>query len=352
MSISNFLEDFVVGQKITHAIPRTITEGDASIYISLTGNRQPLYCARTFSNQLGYSKMPLNDFLLFHIAFGRTVQDISLNAIANLGYADVRFVKPVYAGDTIRSESKVIGIKENSNKSTGIVYVHSVTKNQDGDEVLSWKRWVMIPKNNKDAVIKESIIEELPKIVSIDDIQIPKELNVSNFDFSATGSLKVWDDFNDNEFINHSRGITIDETAHTLATNLYQNNAKLHFDAHMMKDTALGQRLIYGGHIISLCHSISFEGLENTLNIVAINGGTHSNPTLAGDTIYAKTIVVGKDKIDGRDDIGLLRLRLIGIKNLPPSSLDSIYQENTNDKIYSPNVVLNLDYSVIMPRGK
>ena len=351
MSKSNYLEDFSIGQKLIHAIPRTLSEADASLYIALTGDRRPLFCAKTFASQLGYKKVPLNDMLVFHIAFGRTVQDISLNAVANLGYSDVRFIGPVFAGDTIRSESTVIGLKENSNKTNGIVYVHSIVYNQNDDDVLSWKRWVMVPKNNSDAVITEIFIPDLPKSVSLDDISIPSTLDVSNFDISSTGSSRFWGDYNVDETIDHNHGLTVDETAHTMATHLYQNNARLHFDAHLMKDTAFKKRLIYGGHIISLCNAINFQGIENALNIVAINTGVHSNPTFSGDTIYAKTIIQAKNEIKGRGDIGLLRLRLVGIKNQEPSSLRSIMQENS-PKTYVDNVVLDIDYTVIIPRGK
>ena len=121
----NFLEDFKYGDIIHHAIPRTITSGDASMFLGLTGTRYPLFCAKNFANSLGFKSTPIDDILLFNIAFGRTVQDISLNAVANLGYAEVIFHSPVFFGDTVSSQSEIIGIKENSNKTNGIVYVHS-----------------------------------------------------------------------------------------------------------------------------------------------------------------------------------------------------------------------------------
>ena len=350
MSKSNYLEDFTIGQKIIHAIPRTISDGDASLYIALTGDRRPLFCSHTFASHLGYSKVPVNDMLVFHIAFGRTVQDISLNAIANLGYADVRFISPVFVGDTIRSESAVIGIKENSNKKNGIVYVHSAVYNQHDKEVLSWKRWVMLPKKNHAALIPQTLVPEMLDYVDHKSISIPSYMDASNFDVVSTGSSKLWAHYEAGDTIDHSHGLTIDETAHTMATHLYQNNARLHFDAHLMEQTAFKKRLVYGGHIISLCNALNFQGIENVLNIVAINRGVHSNPTFAGDTIYAKTIIIEKNTIEGRSDLGLLRLRLVGIKNQEPSSLLSIMQEDS-PKTYQENVVLDIDYTVTIPRG-
>lgn len=351
MSSNNFLEDFFIGQSINHATPRTINEADASIYIALTGDRRPLFCASTFAKQLGFDKKPINDLLVFNIAFGRTVQDISLNAIANLGYADVRFIHPVFSGDTLKCTSEVIGLKENSKKTNGIVYVHSHVFNQDNTEVMSWKRWVMIPKRDSDINIKNTLVPNLPQSVDLNDIKIYPQLKINNFDYLSTGSKMLWDDYSKGETINHTHGITIDETAHTMATHLYQNNARLHFDANLMKNTPFQKRLVYGGHIISLCNSISFQGLENVLNIAAINSGVHSNPSFAGDTIYAKTIIKDKIEIEDRTDLGLLRLRLIGIKNQDPSEIESLYKDNES-KIYEKNVVLDMDYTVLIPKGK
>ena len=139
-----FFEDYTVGRRFHHVVPRTLTAGDAAVYISLTGARNPAHCCQPLARAMGHEAMPLDDLLVFNVAFGKTVPDISYNAIANLGYADVRFLAPVYAGDTISCESQVVGTKENSNGTSGIVYVRSRAFNQEREEVLSWVRWVMV----------------------------------------------------------------------------------------------------------------------------------------------------------------------------------------------------------------
>ena len=85
----NFFEDFEVGAELVHAVPRTITEGEAALYIGLTGSRYPLHCSAEFARSLGHPRETINDMLMFHIVFGKTVNDVSLNAVANLGYAGV-----------------------------------------------------------------------------------------------------------------------------------------------------------------------------------------------------------------------------------------------------------------------
>ena len=97
-----------------------------------------------------------------------------------------------------------------------------------------------------------------------------------------------------------------------------------------------------------MCRALSFEGLENALSILAINAGTHANPSFAGDTIYTATEVLDAWELPNHQDIGALRLRMVGIKNMLPNDL---IEFKTNDK-YHANVVLDLDYTVAMPRRK
>src|SRR5207248_5504636 len=101
----NFLEDFRLGQTIRHATPRTVRAGDQALYLALYGSRFALQSSDEFARAAGYPRAPIDDLLVFHIVFGKTVPDISLNAIANLGYADCRFLVAVCAGDTLRPES-------------------------------------------------------------------------------------------------------------------------------------------------------------------------------------------------------------------------------------------------------
>src|SRR5690606_18874427 len=102
--------------------------------------------ADTFAQAIGYPRSPVDDLLVFHIVFGKTVPDISLNAVANLGYANCRFLKAVYPGDTLTAVSEIIGLRENSNRKSGIVYVRSRGLNQAGEDVLDYVRWVMVRK--------------------------------------------------------------------------------------------------------------------------------------------------------------------------------------------------------------
>src|SRR5215470_11650929 len=150
-SSGNFFEDFRLGQMIQHATPRTITAGDVSLYTAVYGPRFAVQSSDEFARAIGYPRAPVDDLLVFHIVFGKTVPDISLNAVANLGYADCRFLKPVFPGSTLNAVSEVIGLKENSNGKTGVVWVRSVGFRQAGTRVLEYVRWVMVRKRDEAA---------------------------------------------------------------------------------------------------------------------------------------------------------------------------------------------------------
>ena len=128
----NFFEDFSIGQVIQHATPRTVTEGDRAVYGSLYPTRFAVPSSTAFAASVGLDPHPVEELIAFHIAFGKTVPDVSLNAVANLGYAELRFHEPVVPGDTLSTSSEVIGLKENSNGKSGVVYVRSTAVYQRG----------------------------------------------------------------------------------------------------------------------------------------------------------------------------------------------------------------------------
>jgi 2-methylfumaryl-CoA hydratase len=343
----NFFEDFQLGQEIRHATPRTVTAGDVALYTALYGNRFALASSDEFARSLGLAQAPVDDFAAFHVVFGKTVPDVSLNAVANLGYAGGRFGAPVYPGDTLTTVSKVIGLKENSNHQTGVVYVRSTGTNQRGEMVVDYVRWVMVRKRDQGAPAPAETVPELPSAVAAADIVVPAGLDMTRFDTQLAGSPHQWDDYQPGERIDHVDGMTIEEAEHMMATRLWQNTAKVHFNQHTEGQGRFGRRLIYGGHIISLARALSFNGLANAVKVVAINGGRHTNPTFAGDTIYAWSEVLDRVELPGRSDLGALRLRLVALKNQPAAAFPF---KADNGKDYAPSVVLDFDYTVLMPR--
>ena len=334
-----FFEDYQLGQVLTHAVPRTVSGGERALYHALYPARHALYSSDEFARASGLAASPIDDLAAFHVVFGKTVPDVSLNAVANLGYAEGRWLKPVWAGDTLRSESEVIGLKQNSNGKTGVVYVRSRGVNQRDETVMEYVRWVMVRKNDLDAPAPETVVPELSKVVAPEDLVIPEGLDLSGYDFALAGEPHRWGDYEIGETIDHVDGVTIEEAEHMIATRLWQNTAKVHFDATFRPD---GQRLIYGGHGISMARALSFNGLANAQMIVGLNGGAHANPCFSGDTVKAWSEVLDKAETSA-PGVGAIRLRLVATKGGEPFKLKS------EDGKYLPEVLLDLDYWALMP---
>ena len=342
----NFFEDFRIGQIIRHATPRTVTGGDQTLYAALYGARFAVQSSDAFACAIGYARAPVDDLLVFHIVFGKTVPDISLNAVANLGYADGRFLAPVHPGDTLSARSEVIGLKENSNGKTGTVYVRSTGLNQTGEPVLSYVRWVMVKKRDEKAKAPEAQVPDLAKSVLPADLGIgcPK-IAGKLWDTALSGSAHSFKDYKKGERIDHVDGMTVEEAEHMLATRLYQNTARVHFNQFSEAKGRFGKRLIYGGHVISLARALSFNGLANAFHIAGINGGRHVAPLFAGGTVFAWSEIIETADVPAQSDLGALRIVTRATRDLPCG--DFPQKEASAEE---PGVILEFDYWALMPR--
>ncbi len=343
----NFFEDFAIGQVLNHATPRTITSGDVALYTALYGSRFAVQSSEVFAKAIGYTRAPVDDLLVFHVVFGKTVPDISLNAVANLGYADCRFLQPVFPGDTLTASSEVIGLRENSNGKTGVVYVRSTGRNQDGAVVLAYVRWVMVRKRDAASPPPQAVVPELPDRVAPEQLgsAVPA-LDAAAWDDTLAGSPYRWADYTAGERINHLDAMALEEAEHQMATRLYQNTARVHFDLFSQKSGQFGRRLVYGGVVISLARALSFNGLTNAFHIAAINGGRHVAPCFAGDTVSTWSEVIETAELPGRGDVGALRLRTFATKDLPCTDWPG--ERNTGG--YDEGIILDLDWWVVLPR--
>ncbi len=337
----SFFEDYRLGQVIAHAVPRTVTEGDRALYGALYPSRFALTSSDAFARACGLPRSPIDDLVAFHIVFGKTVPDISLNAVANLGYAEGRFLRAVYPGDTLTAVSEVIGLRETSNRQSGIVWVRSTGLNQRGEAVLGYCRWVMVRKRDAAAPAPAATVPDLAPAVAAGALAVPAGLDFSRYDFALAGEPWRWGDYAVGERIDHADRVTIEEAEPILATRLWQNTAKVHFDVTQRED---GRRLIYGGHLISLARALSFNGLANAQLVAGINAGAHVGPCFAGDTVGAWSEVLDKAEI-AAPGVAALRLRTVAAKAGAPA-----FALRDEAGKYAADVLLDLDYWVLVPR--
>ena len=326
----NFFEDFELGSALPCPTPRTVTAGDVSAYIAHTNDRTPRFCG---------PEGIVHPLITFHLVLGQTVRQISLNARANLGYANMVWGAPVHVDDTITTDIEIVGLKENSSGTTGIAWVKTVGRNQRGESVLSYTRWVMVKKRGQDETAYKSapVIPELPKSVAASALHVDTEAPPRA---AATGGRWYFSDYQAGERVLHHDGMTVNRADHMSFTRLFQNSAKVHFDEVLTE----GKPLVYGGVPVSYGYAQAFNGFENRLGICAINGGTHSNPIYSGDTIYSFTDVC--EAVD-LGEVGALRLRMVCVKNEAPTADYEIRVDDTKRpgrKRHSASAVLDLDY--------
>ena len=342
-SHGNFHEDFRLGQRFDHAVPRTITVGDVSLYSAIYGMRFAIQSSDAFAQAVGLARAPVDPLLLFHIVFGKTVPDISMNAVANLGYAECRFLLPAFPGDSFTARSEVIGLRTNANGQTGIVHVRTTGSNQHGQDVLTYVRWVMVARRDPGGPAPAPVTPTLADHVPASDLVVPVGLHLGGYDHRIAGSPHGLDAYLAGERIDHIDGMTIEEAEHQIATRLYQNTARGHFDRRLQAGSRFGQRIVYGGHIMSLARALSFNGLQNAGWIAAINGGRHVNAVVAGDTVYCWSQILDTKPMVGREDIGAVRIRTVVTRDLPCVDFP---EPGGSD---AAAVVLELDYWALMP---
>jgi 2-methylfumaryl-CoA hydratase len=340
-----YFEDFYPGLRMPHATPRTVTDGDVALTVALYGGRHALFSSTEFARACGLTLGPVDPLLVFHVVFGKSVPDISLNAVANLGYAEGRFLAPVQAGDTLTAVSEVLGVKETSNGRTGVVYVRTTGLNQHGAPVLSYVRWVMVHKRHAESSAPVDSAPQTQAFVPAADLVLPEGLYFSAYDFSLAGSPHAFQDYAVGERIDHVDGMVVEEAEAQLATRLYQNTAKVHFNQYDRARDPTGRRLVYGGVVISTARALSFNGLENAGLILGINAGRHVNPYFAGATLFAWSQVLDAQRLPGRTDVGALRLRLVATKDRPCHDFPDKDVAGT----YPRDLVLDLDYWAAVP---
>lgn len=335
-----FFEDFSLGKIISHAVPRTLTDGERALYHAIYPSNFALYSSDEFARQCGLNSSPLDPLIVFHTVFGKSVPDISLNAVANLGYAECQWLEAVYPGDTLSARSEVIGLRPTSKGNAGIVWVRTTGINQHGRAVIEFVRWVLIQCRGDGSHV-ETVVPTLQPQVPPSDLCAPGGLTFSSYNFDQTGERHRWSDYAIGQTVSHSHGTTLTDAEHMIATRLWQNTARVHFDTNARTD---GRRLVYGGHVISLARALSFDGLANAQVVVAINAGTHVNPCFSGDTVTAWSEVLDKAS-SAVPGAGALRLRLVAMKNWNGSF------DLAGDAVnHSGDCLLELDYWALIPR--
>jgi 2-methylfumaryl-CoA hydratase len=318
----NFLEDFRPGQVFRHKGGKTITSGLFATFTEFSMTTNPLAKNARYARAYGYRDMPCPPGLTMLVAFSQTVEDVSENARANLEYIDMRFGAPLYVGDTVEVETRVIGVRASSSRpELGVVHVQSTARKNLGEReeavVATWQRKVQVYKLDPAADLCEGEIE--PERVDC-ELWLPPHDRAR--DYKALAHLSspdsYFEDFEPGTRIEHSRGRTMTDE-HLHLTAVLDNTSQVHCNQYMIdlepERYVGGKLIIFGGIPFVLCLGLSCPDVgDNALGDVVYATGRHTAPLFAGDTVFAATEILGRRDLPGRPDLGLLETRLLGHK--------------------------------------
>ena len=318
----NFLEDFQPGQVFRHKGGKTVTEGLFTLFTDFSMATNPLTKNARYARAYGYRDLVCSPGLVMVVAFSQTVEDISENARANLEYIDMRYGAPVYIGDTIEVETKILGVRPSSSRpNLGIVHVQSTARKNLGAEdeaiVMTWQRKVQVYKDD-DSIEIESF--------EVEPDEVDCELWLPEYDASAdykqlahlASQDSYFEDMEPGTLIEHSRARTM-TNEHIQLTGILDNTSQVHCNQHMIdldpKQYVGGKLIIFGGIPFILCLGLSGPDIgDNALGDVVYRTGRHTAPLFAGDTVYASTEILERSEYPGRPDLGLVDTRLRGHK--------------------------------------
>ncbi len=314
----NFLEDFRPGQVFRHRGGKTVTEGLFTTFTEFAMTSNPLAKNARYARAYGFQGLVCTPGLTMLLAFSQTVEDVSENARANLEYIDMRFGAPLYVGDTVEVETKVLNVRPSSSRpNLGIVHVQSTARKDDGSVVMTWQRKVQVYKRDPDAELHPG--EAQPDAVDC-ELWLPEYDSAAAYSELAHLSSpdSYYEDFEPNTLIEHSRGRTVTDE-HIQMTAILDNTSQVHSNQYMIdldpKQYVGGQLIIFGGIPFSLCLGLSSPDVgDNALGDVRYATGRHTAPLFAGDTVFAATDVTGKREYPGRPDLGILECVLLGHK--------------------------------------
>lgn len=312
------LEDFEEGAIFQHPRGFTVDASFAQEYATTYMETNPLYLSADYARQSGFADMLVPNMLVFNIVLSLGVQNNSEKAMANLGYYDCYFLKPVYPGDTLTARTKIISVRDRGEGKPGIVHVRTLGMNQRHEVVLQYDRKIMVkPAGKKNEDLPKTESPAFPEIAPEDlDLKLP-QLTLHPI-AGYTGPNTYFEDFQTGDIIVHRNGRTITDE-HLPWTYRVGNTHPLHYDRLYslgLQGPMSGEPIVYGGLVFGWLNGLASRDIsENAIWELGFHEGYHTQPAISGDTVGVISRV-----IDRQDEYlpgcGLLQIQMIGVKNI------------------------------------
>ncbi|MCB9728343.1 MAG: MaoC family dehydratase N-terminal domain-containing protein [Deltaproteobacteria bacterium] len=312
------LEDFVPGAVFVHPRGRTLDAGFLTDYATTFMEANPLYLNEPFARSQGYDGLPAAPHLVMNIALSLGVQNDSELAIANLGYYDVRFLRPVLAGDTLTARTEVEARRDRGPGKPGIVTVRTLAQDQRGRVVVQYRRKILVPRRSDaplDSTAQPRREGEFPW-TERPSLQVPRPRGGAAA--GVVGADTLLDAFVPGRIFVHRSGRTVTDE-HVPWTYKVMNTHPLHYDrlySTAQQGPMSGEPIVYGGLIFAwLLGLASRDVSENAVAELGWHDGYHTQPTFAGDTVAALSRVLRVEPL-AEGGGGVVRMQLVGVKNL------------------------------------
>ena len=314
-----YLEDFVPGTVFEHPRGFTIDKGVARSFAAAFLHANPLYLNDEYAKAHGFPTSPVCPQFVFNLVLSLGVQNDSEKAMANLGYYNARFVRPVYPGDTLRALTRVHDRRERGEGKPGIVHIQTLGLNQSDRVVLQYERKIMVPPGGEASDRTHSGPAEIPSFPWEYDAPVEIPITEGPYPTGLTGDKTYLEDFKPGDIVVHEHGRTITDE-HMYWTCLVDNTHPLHTDRVYSTGRAgpmSGEPIVYGGLVFAWLEGLASRDIsDNALWEIGFTEGYHTQPAQSGDTVAALSRILAVDAGPPGVDAGILTLQLIGVKNV------------------------------------
>ncbi len=313
-----YLDELEPGQVFEHPRGFTFTRGNILGFSRTYMQANPLYLNADYAIAHGFADLPASPQMVFNVVLSLGVQNDSEKAIANLGYYQVQFLRPVYPGDTLRAFTKVLERKDRGADKPGITLIRTVGVNQRDEVVLQYERKIMVAWRGERPPTTPAPAFDEP-FPGEDNPVLELPLNGANVSAGLTGPNTYFEDFTAGDIIVHANGRTITEE-HMALTYAVGNSHPLHFDrvySSGLSGKMSGEPIVYGGLVFAWLDGLASRDVsEHAVWELGFTEGYHTQPAFAGDTVGALSRVLAVEALPGDQPFGILTLQLIGVKNI------------------------------------
>jgi len=323
-----YLEEFAPGQVFVHPRGFTFLPAQMEAFARTYMQCNPLYLNQEFARASGFAGLVASPQMVFNVVLSLGVQNDSEKAIANLGYYDAQFLRPVYAQDTIRSLTKVVERKERGAGKPGIVTIRTLGVNQRDEVVLQYQRKIMVAGQGERPAttpLPRSAGGGAPAFPWVDDAAVELPEFPARLPPGLTGPNSYFEDFSVGEIIVHANGRTITDE-HLALTYAVGNTHPLHFDrvfSSGLSGKMSGDPIVYGGLVFAWLEGLASRDVsDNAVWELGFTEGYHTQPSVAGDTVAALSRVLAVEDAPGAlgAHCGVVTFQFVGVKNTSAGS--------------------------------